>query len=235
MISNYTLKLISNYSNLGPEAVEQIGLLGLRNVITLKSMERLGLPKSGLGKPYKIYIPKYNYIYRYHCDGEEGRVLTYEDISLEELKYGIELGIIDREAIKIGTNSVKIYNYPGLDKYVDGSRDLERLVSLLGASDISGALEVLKNEYGFSCTNDYLRLLGLNDTYKVQSNGEEEIGELCSLVDLIDRLIERENLIDIREELIDLKIGTMINDINAMSIYNKIRRAGGMKRCLGKK
>lgn len=236
MISDYTLRLISNYSNLGAEAIEEIGSLGLYDVLTLKAIDNLSLPRIKLGKSYNIYIPKYNYIYRY-SNSSDGKVLTYDDISITELKSGLELGIIDREAIKVGANSIKVYVYPGLSECIR-EIDVSPLLNLMGTSDVDEAMQVMKNEYRFNCTEEYLRLLKLSNTviYKPGGNyNSDEIKELCSLVDLIDRLIGRENLIDLREELMESKVLTLINDINSIDIYYKIRRAGGISRCLGRK
>lgn len=226
------LVLIDRYNNLGVEAINYLIDNNLENIVTLKTIERFNVSNFEAKEKYSISIPKYKYLYRNVSDN---KLLTYGDLSIPEIKAGIDLGTIYSEAVKSGENKIEVYEFSGVKDIYNQIKNItfSDLFEQLGVASFYEYLDMLRNQYNFNCIEEYKQLLNVCYGLELQAAKDLDISppvieELCELITIIDKLTGREKLIDLREEFMGLKVISMVADINAFDIYMKIKKKGGV-------
>lgn len=221
------LYLFDKYYNLGIKAVNEIYEQYLKHnlndnyaYITQNTIDNIGLKdidKDNLSY-LDVSIPKYKYMYR----DLDGNLLTYNDMNYYELVESVKLGLVIREP--------KFYKYNNLRLYlldignIDTSKftlDVNKVLKELKCNTINELCVDLEKRYKFRCIKDIQNYLNLNWNVNIDSELEEET---LYLINLLSKISERLQFIDVQEEFLEERVTRLVCECNALEVREKIEQ-----------
>lgn len=221
------LYLFDKYYNLGIKAVNEIYEQYLKHnlndnyaYITQNTIDNIGLKdidKDNLSY-LDVSIPKYKYMYR----DLDGNLLTYNDMNYYELVESVKLGLVIREP--------KFYKYNNLRLYlldignIDISKfrlDINKVLKELKCNNINELCIDLEKRYKFRCIKDIQNYLNLNWNVNIDSELEEET---LYLINLLSKISERLQFIDVQEEFLEERVTRLVCECNALEVREKIEQ-----------
>lgn len=223
MISKFGL--FDKYYNLGLKAIDEIydqykkkDIKSNHFYITQKTIESLGLNDIDMSELdwIKVSIPKYKYRYR----DLDGNLLRLSDMNYIELSEAVKLGTVIREPRFNKYKYLKLYllNLEGID-LSRFNLDRGRVLKELECNTISDLCIDLKEHFKFKCIQDIKNYLNHNWNRDIE-NEEETI----HLINLLSKISERNQFIDVQEEFLEERVTRLVCDCNALEIREKIKQ-----------
>lgn len=222
------LSLFDKYYNLGLKAVNEIyEQYKNKNIetdnfyVTQKTLETLGINNLEEGElnSIKVSIPKYRYRYR----DLNGNLLRLSDINYVELSEAVKLGTVIREPKFHKYNYLKLYLVSL--KGIDLSRydlDKDRLLRELDCGTLDDLYKDLRDKYKFKCITDIKNYL--NHNWDKEIVKEEET---VHLINLLSKIVERSQFIDIQEEFLEERVVRLVCDCNALELRERMIQIQG--------